>query len=399
MASCPGKENDNRSCQSLAAEYHQLPVLMSGSQQVKPGTSGSERLEKLLDILPSFALLAGLRLDLFSLLENAPATAAELAERLGADRRRLDQLLYALAAVDLLATEKPAAPGKPGPGEPRFSNSPEASRFLVPGKGEYLAGHQELLAMLWDAALKTADSIRAGRPLAEKDFAAMSGEELSTFLGGLHSNALQRGRELAGSGWLGGCRRVADIGSGSGGLLIALAGELPELRAVAVELPRVAEVTRGFVSRSPVAGRIDVAAADLTAESPVISETDRSRLAPGSFDAVLMVSFLQVLSPGQARRVVARAAGLLRPGGALHVIGAGILDDGRTTPAKGALFNLAFLNIYEEGRSYTAGEHRHWLRQGRSGRPRTARAGRRHPGHQRSQALIPGGAHAANSHL
>ena len=44
-------------------------------------------------------------------------------------------------------------------------------------------------------------------------------------------------------------------------------------------------------------------------------------------------------------------------------IGAGILDEGRTTPAKGALFNLAFLNIYEEGRSYTAGEHRDWLLQ------------------------------------
>ena len=336
---------------------------MSGSQQVKPGTSGGGRLEKLLDILPSFALLAGLRLDLFSLLENAPATAAELAERLGADRRRLDQLLYALAAVDLLATEKPAAPSQPLPGEARFSNSPEASRFLVAGKAEYLAGHQELLAMLWEAALKTADSILAGRPLAEKDFAAMPEEELAAFLGGLHSNALQRGRELAGNGWLGGCRRVADIGSGSGGLLISLVRELPKLRAVAVELPRVAEVTRGFVSQSPVAERIDVAAADLTADEVAISESDRSRLAPGSFDAVLMVSFLQVLSPGQARRVVARAAGLLRPGGALHVVGAGILDDGRTTPAKGALFNLAFLNIYGEGRSYTEGEHRDWLRQ------------------------------------
>ena len=336
---------------------------MPGSQQVKPGTATGERLEKLLDILPSFALLAGLRLDLFAMLESGPATASELAERLGADRRRLDQLLYALAAVDLLAAEQPAAPGKTAPGEHRFRNSLEASRYLVPGKGKYLAGHQELLAILWSAALKTADSIREGRPLAEKDFAAMPGEELTAFLGGLHSMALQRGRELAGGEWLGGCRRVADIGSGSGGVLIALAGELPELRAVAVELPRVAEVTRGFVSQSPVAERIDVAAADLTADEVVVSETDRPRLAPGSFDAVLMVSFLQVLSPGQARRVVGRAAGLLRPGGALHVIGAGILDDGRATPAKGALCNLAFLNIYEEGRSYTGGEHRDWMRQ------------------------------------
>lgn len=334
---------------------------MSRSQQVKPGTTASERLEKLLDILPSFALLAGLRLDLFALLENGPATASELAERLGADRRRLGQLLYALAAADLLVTEKPAAGGQPAPGESRFRSSSEASRFLVPGKPEYLAGHQELLAMLWEAALKTADSIRAGRPLAEKDFAAMPEDQLAAFLGGLHSTALQRGRELAGGEWLGGCRRVADIGSGSGGVLIALAEELPDLRAVAVELPRVAEVTRGFVSQSLVAERIDVAAADLTADSLEISEPDRPRLAPGSFDAVLMVSFLQVLSPGQARRVVGRAAGLLRPGGALHVIGAGILDDGRTTPAKGALFNLAFLNIYEEGRSFTEREHRDWM--------------------------------------
>ena len=336
---------------------------MSGYQKVPTDAAGSERLEKLLEILPSFALLAGLRLDLFALLENGPATAAELGDRLGADSRRLGQLLYALAAVELLAIEKPAAPGMPDEGEPRFRNSPEASRFLVPGKAGYLAGHQELLAILWDAALKTADSIRAGRPLAEKDFAAMPREELTTFLGGLHSAALQRGRELAGSEWLGGCGRVADIGSGSGGLLIGLAEELPELHATAVELPDVAEVTRDFVSQSPAAERIEIVPADLTAGRVAMPEPDRSRLAPGSFDAVLMVSFLQVLDPGQAARVVGRAAGLLRSGGALYVIGAGILDDGRTTPAKGALFNLVFLNIYEEGRSYTEVEHGDWLRQ------------------------------------
>ena len=332
-------------------------------RQELPDAAASERLQKLLEILPSFALLAGLRLDLFVLLESGPATAAELARRLGADQRRLSQLLYALAAIEVLAIEKPASSGTQAEGEFRFRNSVEGSRFLVPGKPEYLAGHQELLAMLWDAALKTADSIRAGRPLAEKDFSAMSAEELSTFLGGLHSNALQRGRELAGNDWLGGCRRVADIGSGSGGILIGLAEELPGLRSTAVELPRVAEVTRGFVSQSSVANRIEIVGADLTAGQVVLPGPDRSRLEPGSFDAVLMVSFLQVLSPEQAGRVVARAACLLRPGGALYVIGAGILDEGRTTPARGALFNLAFLNIYEEGRSYTAGEHRDWLLQ------------------------------------
>ena len=331
-------------------------------RQELPDAAGSERLQRLLEILPSFALLAGLRLDLFALLENGPATAAELAERLDADQRRLNQLLYALAAIELLAVEKTAAPGTIE-GGPRFCNSAEASSFLVPGKPEYLAGHQELLAMLWEAALKTSDSIRAGRPLAVKDFAAMSREELSGFLGGLHSNALHRGRELAGSAWLAGCRRVADIGSGSGGVLIGLAEALRGLRATAVELPRVAEVTRRFVSQSSVADRIDIVGADLTADQVVLPEPDRSRLEPGSFDAVLMVSFLQVLGPEQAGRVVARAAGLLCPGGALYIIGAGILDEGRTTPAKGALFNLAFLNIYEEGRSYTAGEHRDWLLQ------------------------------------
>ena len=318
-----------------------------------PATAPSdrERLEKLLEILPSFALLAALRLELFARLADSPSTAARLAELLDADPRRLSELLYALAAIGLLTVDAQADDST----QDLFSNSDQATRYLVPGKPEYIAGHQELLALVWDAALKTTDSIRESRPLARKDFATMPPAELNTFMGGLHAGALERGRELAHNGWLDDTDRVLDIGGGSGGLAIALAEERPDLHATVVELPNVAEVTRTFVAPSTAADRVDIVATDLSAEHaeiPLPNET---------FSAAVMVSFIQVLAPEQAQRALRRACDLLRPGGALYIIGVGLLDDDRVTPAGGALFNLIFLNIYEQGRSYTDSEHRAWL--------------------------------------
>ena len=38
-----------------------------------------------------------------------------------------------------------------------------------------------------------------------------------------------------------------------------------------------------------------------------------------------------------------------------------ILDDTRLGPPVTVAYNLFFLNVYEHGEAYTAGEHREWL--------------------------------------
>ena len=50
----------------------------------------------------------------------------------------------------------------------------------------------------------------------------------------------------------------------------------------------------------------------------------------------------------------------LHPGGRLYSIGR-ILDDSRLAPVDTARLSVMFLNILDEGRAYTEGEHRTWL--------------------------------------
>jgi DNA-binding IclR family transcriptional regulator len=67
-------------------------------------------------VYPSFAMLAGMELDLFTPLGNGPLSAAEVATAAGTDQSKTAELLHALVAAGLLTCEAG-----------RFSNTPEAN--------------------------------------------------------------------------------------------------------------------------------------------------------------------------------------------------------------------------------------------------------------------------------
>ena len=146
-----------------------------------------ERIEELgRAVYPSFALLAGMQLDLFTALAAGPLTASRVAAATATDAGKVRTLLYALVNAGLLTVEAE-----------RFANTPEAARYLVRGRDGCLLERRHLWSELWGASLQTAASVRSGVPQARKDFAAMSPPELGAFLSGLHPNALTDGRRFA----------------------------------------------------------------------------------------------------------------------------------------------------------------------------------------------------------
>ena len=78
-------------------------------------------------LYPSFALLAGIQLDLFTPLTDGPMTAEQVAVGLGVGTDKLRALLYILADAELLTVKGDL-----------FSNTAEADRFLVRGKPSYI---------------------------------------------------------------------------------------------------------------------------------------------------------------------------------------------------------------------------------------------------------------------
>ena len=118
----------------------------------------------------------------------------------------------------------------------------------------------------------------------------MSSEELEVFLGDLHRDALETGRELVRRQGFEADTRLLDVGGGSGGLAIAVAEAVPGLRATVVELPAVAPITKRFIRKADASQTVRVQACNAAEQSPV-----------GSFDVAVLKSLLQTLSPGQAQ--------------------------------------------------------------------------------------------------
>ena len=113
-----------------------------------------ETIEKLNGaVYPSFAMVAGMQLDVFTPLQDGPMSVEHLADALAVKPHKLLPLLYALVAAALLTVE-----------DERFANTPEAAHFLVRGQPAYLGDTYEGRLMRWRAVLHTAETIlRASR--------------------------------------------------------------------------------------------------------------------------------------------------------------------------------------------------------------------------------------------
>jgi hypothetical protein len=120
----------------------------------------------------------------------------------------------------------------------------------------------------------------------------------------------------------------------------------PHVTATAVDLASVTPITQKIVSEERAAERVKVLAAH-GVKGPL----------PGTYNAAVVKSFLQVPSSNDARRAIQNVYDALNPGGRLFIIGQ-ILDDSRLSPLDAVALNLAVINIFDSGESYTESEHR-----------------------------------------
>jgi 2-polyprenyl-3-methyl-5-hydroxy-6-metoxy-1,4-benzoquinol methylase len=287
-------------------------------------------------IYPAMAMLAGMHLDVFTPLKDGSLTGAEIAAAIGVKPAKLMPLLYALSTAELLTVEND-----------RFSNTAEADAYLVRGRPSYMgASKRTFYSDIWQALLKTADTIRAGAPQHKHDFHAMSEDELASFFQGQHFSATAAGEQLARVYDLSRFGHMLDVGAGSGGLSIGVIRTYPELRVTAADLAQVIPVTRRFLKEAALADRVETVAADVVTGAP-----------PGVYDVAVMRNLIQVLSLEKAQAAVCNVAKSLTPGGAILIVGL-MIEDTRQSPAITVGQNLVMLNIYDDGLFYTEGEYR-----------------------------------------
>jgi cyclopropane fatty-acyl-phospholipid synthase-like methyltransferase len=231
----------------------------------------------------------------------------------------------------------------------RFSNTPEANQFLVKGDPSYIGNRHAGMAMRWTHYFKIAESIRSGVPQAKMDFSNSPPQELEKFLRNINANTLPAARSLLEKYDLSSVTTLADVGSGGGGVAITIAKACPHIKTTAIDLPQVAPIAQKFVEEAGVSERVNVVTADVLS-GPL----------DGSYDVAVMKGLLHVLSPRDARLALKHIGAAVNPGGTIYIIGQ-ILDDSRRSPLEAVGFNLAFINSFDAGESYTEKEYRDWL--------------------------------------
>ena len=291
-------------------------------------------------VYPSFAMLAGMQLDVFTPLKDQPMNADHLAKILEVDEKKLSPLLYALVSANLLYVENGI-----------FSNTMEADTFLVKGLPTYMGGLNEFFNDLWHATLKTAESIQTGEPKAKHDWQTLPEEELIKYFRGQHPACIRSGIYLTQKIDLSKARCLIDVGGGSGGLAIGICNIYPKIEAIVADLPQVVSFANQFISEAGLSDRITTMGIDL-----LNSELE------GSYDVAILRALIQVMEPENAIKILKNVFQALEPGGHIFILGM-ILDNKRLSPTVPMAFSLIFLNMYEEGGVYTEEQYHDWLKE------------------------------------
>ncbi|MEZ5559649.1 MAG: methyltransferase [Pseudomonadales bacterium] len=285
-------------------------------------------------------LLTANRMGLFQALAEGPRGLNALCAELTAEPRALRLLLNACIALGLLEEH-----------ESGYANAPMAAAFLVAGRPGYLGNAIRYSDNLYATWGRLEQAVHSGAPqMPSADY--LGGDEKITrdFVYGMHDRALGVGRVLVELVSLDGRRRLLDVGGGPGTYASLFAARYPGLEAVVLDLPGVVAHAQDIIASLGAAGRVQTLAGSFH-EIPF----------PGGNDAVLISGVFHRESEAGCRKLIARAADALEPGGLL-IVSDVFADAGGASPTFATLFGLNMLLTAPDGGVHADADVADWMR-------------------------------------
>lgn len=280
--------------------------------------------------LPALAFHAACRHDLFSLLEQGPALPSVLAGRAGLDPDAVELLLEALTALELTAVEQGV-----------YRNLPIASRFLVRGRPLCqldIVAHQEVTQRTLERSEQSLKEGHLGAP-------AIPPGHLDAMMASMQDSAQLTVHRILEAVPPGSGERLLDLGGGAGSYTLGYLAARPDLVAVYVDLPPVAEAAR------PLLGdRVEVRPGDM-----------REVELGSDYSLILLSNVLHYLQEEDLDPLFARCARALAPEGRVVVHDA-LRGNQGNGPLYQSLLALRLLTT-APGRGHTVGRVQSALRQ------------------------------------
>ena len=285
-------------------------------------------------------ILTAAELDFFTLLDEKPLTAEELAQRLKADARAATRILDCLVIFELLNKKN--------------------GRYALTEQGSFFSSRhpESVLPMLlhmnnmWDNWARLTETIRKGENPSLKSVIDAKDEGITrAFIGAMHVIGRGLSREIASSYDLSRFKQLLDLGGGSGTYSIAILERNPNMTAVIFDLPDVISLAVERLKDEGFLERVTLVAGDFYKDE-----------LPAGCDLALLSAIIHQNSPQENRALYKKIYRALEPGGVL-LIRDHVMDESRTRPPAGALFAINMLVCTSGGDTYTFNEIRDTLEQ------------------------------------
>jgi ubiquinone/menaquinone biosynthesis C-methylase UbiE len=285
------------------------------------------------------AVTTAVMLGVFEALHEAPATPAELADRLALDPLGAETLLMALGALGYVEQD----------GE-RVRNAEVSERLLVSSSPESIAtfiGHQGDLH--WQVLDLLPEAVRDGRAYAMHEERREDAERWEAYIRGLFEISRPEHDSNAAVVPVESPDRLVDVAGGHGGFAMAMCRRHPGLRATVLDLPPSVAVGRKIVAEQGFADRVEFV------------EGDVFELGLGeNLDVVSIFNLVHHLPEERDRELVRMARAALRPGGALVIGDSARPEPGGQMSAHGAVSSLLFY-AWSHSRNFSPSEVRAWM--------------------------------------
>ena len=279
--------------------------------------------------------------SVFTHLESGEDTAEKLAKRAGVSERGAQILLDGLVGLGLVERRNGA-----------YSNSPEASAFLVERQEANITGWVKVALGQSDLWGRLPEAVRSGMPeMAESLDVAENAfwEELVPALAPLSAPVAMAAAETLGLSEAGAIS-ILDVGGGSGIFSALWLSLNPRARATQLDWAPVNAIARRIVAERGVGDRFTCIDGDLhTADFGV-----------AAYDIGVYSHIAHQESPDSNVAVLAKFRKALKPGGTL-VVSDFIVEDDRSGPPFALLFASCMLLTTEHGSTWSKAEYQSWL--------------------------------------
>ena len=289
--------------------------------------------------MESRILLTAAELNLFTLLDEAPSTAENLAGRMHADLRGLTILLDALSAMGLMIKEPDDA----------YRCSPDVAACLSDSNSHSVLPMIHHANHLWKSWSNLTSKVRNTEPAEIPASAARNADEMRAFIGAMHVVGAPLAERIVAAVKPGEARNLIDVGGASGTYTIAFLSAAPKMKATLFDRPAVIPIARERLAEAGMADRVRFVAGDFYKDE-----------LPGGHDLAMLSAIIHQNSPAQNVELFRKILRAMVSGGRM-IVRDHVMEPNRIKPEAGAMFAVNMLVNTKGGSTYTFDEIKTWL--------------------------------------